>query len=93
MASGASAFNRIPPQCQGLCELSQADVDRHSIVLTLGCKGPSYEGPDSVETVRIVGGEIVHITPDTRSVLGRAACTNPGFNMWLQSKKEQLNTD
>ena len=73
-----------------MCPLDQVDVDKHGIVLTLGCKGPSYEGPDPIETIRIKSGEVTEIIPGTRQGLGQVACTNPGFNIWLQTQKDKF---
>lgn len=84
-------FNQIPGQCIDFCPLDQEDVDRHSIVLSLKCDGPSYDGPAPKETVRVRNGEVVSIEPSA-SVLGKTACTNHGFNLWIQERKEQFNT-
>lgn len=87
---GVDSFNRIPPQCEGRCDLSQVEVDKHGIVLSRHCSGPSFDTIDPTERVVVERGSIADIEPlQTVSRAGRVACTNSGFNLWLEELKER----
>lgn len=80
-------FNQIPVQCEKLCELTQEDVDRHGIVLSLNCDGPSVKGDEYKDSLKVRNGEVVDVDYTTGSTVGRIACTNRGVNLWAQDRK------
>jgi hypothetical protein len=87
---GVDGFNRIPPQCDGICNLTQAEVDIHGIVVSRNCLGPRLgeEGDLYDDSTKVVSGEVVEIDETGGSSAGRLACRNAGVNMWLDNRKE-----
>jgi hypothetical protein len=83
-----AAFNQLPAQCAGVCELTQENVNKHSIVLGLNCKGPSIAGDAYKESTRVQQGEVIGIDDVEGSSAGRIACTNSGVHLWLKDRQE-----
>jgi hypothetical protein len=88
MVGFEGAFNQQPLKCQGICEITQDDINKHGIVLTKNCDGPSYEGDHFKDSTRVRDGEVLDIAEIQGSTLGRVACTNRGVNLWLQNKQD-----
>jgi len=85
-----NGYNQIPAQCQGLCELTQAQVDRHEIILTRNCDGPTPSEGEVDHTAVVVAGEVTEIDATVKETTGRIACRNAGFNSWLSAKETQF---
>lgn len=85
-----SEFNQKPEQCIG-CPASQEKIDGNGVVLTRNCDGPSYKGETYQSRTTVEDGEVVDIDRSaTGSYLGKAACRNRGFNLWLNSVQSQF---
>ena len=88
MPSTEGEFNQQSLKCQNICELTQDDIDRHGIVVTKNCNGPSLKGDHYKDSTRMRDGEVLDIAEEEGSTLGRIACTNKGVNNWLKAKQE-----
>ncbi len=83
-------FNQIPTQCRDKCELTQEDVDKHGIVVSLNCDGPSYKSEEYKDSVKVRQGEVVDVDLTGGHCVGRVACTDLGVNLWMKDRVQSF---
>lgn len=93
LGENMTEYNQIPSQCRALCPLEQDYVDTHGIVLSLNCKGATLASETLKSRIQVDTGSVVAVEEgpiDAKDNLGKYACQNAGFNLWLDQKTEDF---